>query len=42
MRGRRAFDGDGIRELLFRHEKGLEGFNQMLKSENMQLSLFYP
>ncbi|MFQ6119649.1 MAG: hypothetical protein ACE5KE_07165, partial [Methanosarcinales archaeon] len=33
---------DGIRELLFRRQKGLESFNLMLKEENMQLSLFDP
>ncbi len=33
---------DGIRELLLRRQTGLEGFNQMLKIENMQLSLFEP
>ena len=33
---------DGIRELLFGRQKGLDGFNQMLKIENMQLSLFDP
>lgn len=33
---------DGIRELLFSHKKGLEGFFQMLKSDSLQLSLFDP
>jgi len=33
---------DGIRELLFGHKKGLEGFSQMLKTQSMQLSLFDP
>lgn len=33
---------DGIRELLFGRQKGLEGFRQMLKTENMQMSLFDP
>lgn len=33
---------DGIRELLFGHKKGLEGFSQMLEKESMQLSLFDP
>jgi hypothetical protein len=33
---------DGIRELLFGRQKGLEGFTQMLKTENLQMSLFDP
>jgi len=33
---------DGIRELLFGRQKGLEGFSQMLKTQSMQLSLFDP
>jgi len=33
---------DGIRELLFGRQKGLEGFSQMLKTENLQMSLFDP
>jgi len=33
---------DGIRELLFGRQKGLEGFTQMLKIENQQMSLFDP
>ena len=33
---------DGIRELLFGRQKGLEGFTQMLKIENRQMSLFDP
>ena len=33
---------DGIREVLFIRKKGLGGFNQMLKAESLQLSLFYP
>jgi len=33
---------DGIRELLFSHKKGLEGFSQRLKSETFQLGLFDP
>jgi hypothetical protein len=33
---------DGIRELLFGRQKGLDGFTQMLKIENQQLSLFDP
>jgi len=33
---------DGIRELLFSHKKGLEGFSQKLKSESFQLDLFDP
>ncbi len=33
---------DGIRELLFGRQKGLEGFTQMLKIENQQMNLFDP
>jgi len=33
---------DGIRQLLFGRQKGLEGFSQILKSENLQMSLFDP
>lgn len=33
---------DGIRELLFGRQKGLEGFTQMLKIRNQQMSLFDP
>ena len=33
---------DGIRELLFGRQKGFEGFSQMLKTENLQISLFDP
>jgi hypothetical protein len=33
---------DGIRELLFGRQKGLENFSQMLKTENLQMSLFDP
>ena len=33
---------DGIRELLFGRQKGLEGFTQMLKTENLQMNLFDP
>ena len=33
---------DGIRELLFGRQIGLEGFTQMLKIENQQMSLFDP
>ena len=33
---------DGIRELLFGRHKGLESFNQTLKTASMQLSLFDP
>lgn len=33
---------DGIRELLFGRQKGLEGFTQMLKAENLQMNLFDP
>jgi len=33
---------DGIRELLFGHQKGLEGFTQMLKTQSKQLDLFDP
>jgi len=31
---------DGIRDLLFGHKKGLEGFSQILKTESIQLCLF--
>jgi len=33
---------DGIRELLFGRQRGLEGFSQMLNTENMQMNLFDP
>lgn len=33
---------DGIRELLFGRQKGLESFSQMLETESRQLSLFDP
>jgi len=33
---------DGIRELFFGRQIGLEGFTQMLKIENQQMSLFDP
>jgi len=33
---------DGIRELLFGRQKGLKGFSQLLKTENMQMNLFDP
>jgi len=33
---------DGIRELLFGRQKGLEGFSQILKTESIQLCLFDP
>jgi hypothetical protein len=33
---------DGIRELLFGSQKGLDGFLQMLKSETKQMKLFDP
>lgn len=33
---------DGIRQLLFGRQRGLEGFSQILKSENLQMSLFDP
>jgi hypothetical protein len=33
---------DGIRELLFSHQKGLESFIKMLKTETIQLKLFDP
>jgi hypothetical protein len=33
---------DGIRELLFGRQRGLEGFSQMLKTKNLQMSLFDP
>jgi hypothetical protein len=33
---------DGIRELLFSRQKGLEGFSQVLKTETLQMSLFDP
>ncbi len=33
---------DGIRELLFSRQKGLESFIKMLKTETIQLKLFYP
>jgi hypothetical protein len=33
---------DGIRELLFGRQTGLEGFTQMLKIENQQMMLFDP
>lgn len=33
---------DGIRELLFSHQKGLESFIKMLRTETIQLKLFDP
>ena len=33
---------DGIRELLFGRHKGLDAFSQLLKTENLQMSLFNP
>jgi hypothetical protein len=33
---------DGIRELLFGRQKGLQDFSQMLKTENLQMNLFDP
>lgn len=33
---------DGIRELLFGRQKGLENFSQVLKTDNLQMSLFDP
>jgi hypothetical protein len=33
---------DGIQELFFGRQKGLEGFTQMLTTENQQMSLFDP
>ncbi|MBS3818366.1 hypothetical protein KGY73_02515 [bacterium] len=33
---------DGIRELLFKRQKGLESFTKMVKSETSQLKLFDP
>jgi hypothetical protein len=33
---------DGIRELLFSRQKGLESFVKMLKTETIQLQLFEP
>jgi hypothetical protein len=33
---------DGIRELLFGRQKGLEGFSQMLNTKSMQMDLFDP
>jgi len=33
---------DGIRELLFGRQKGLESFSQVLKTETLQMSLFDP
>lgn len=33
---------DGIRELLFKRQKGLESFTKMVKSETLQMKLFEP
>ena len=33
---------DGIRELLFGRQKGLQGLTQMLQIENQQIRLFDP